>query len=171
MRFAIHEMDWGYVVRPRGTQGVGMLLSQVVAFVIGVILMVASFGTFALPALFFGGDLEALRLGAAILLGAIGFYLLWYASRGTRSEVEFDLSQSQVREMVANRAGPPTFVGAYDFESIGGVFIEPTEADGMSSMVLRYRNTSHLLPVAEGTEDQLMPLRNRVAHDVVGKHS
>ena len=76
-------------------------------------------------------------------------------------------SVGEVREVICNRAGKPTTVGCYGFDTIGGVFLEYNEDHETASLVLRYRNTSQTVHVAEGTEAQLISLRDRLAQDLM----
>jgi hypothetical protein len=120
-----------------------------------------------LPTLFFDGDFSAMRIGSAALFGAMAAYLLWFASRGNKVEVHVDISFSEVREVICNRAGKPTTIGSYPFETIGGVFVEPIEGSDLCQLTVQYRSTSQTVVVAVGTDAQLTPLRNRLAQDIL----
>ena len=58
-------------------------------------------------------------------------------------------------------------MACYGFDTIGGVFLDYNEETGKSNLVLRYRNTVQTVPVAEGTEAQLIGLRDRLGHDLM----
>ncbi len=167
--FAVEDIFWGYMVRSGRGPSFGVAMGQAVSFFFGVCLLTASLGILVLPALFFDGDLGAMRIGSAVLFGAVAAYLLWFASRGTQSEVHVDISLGEIREVICNRAGKPTTVGCYDFDSISGVLMDESEATGLAQLVLCYGNTSQTVSVAEGTVAQLIPLRDRLAHDLLGR--
>lgn len=166
--FEVEDIFWGYKVRTGNGAPFSVMFGQAICFFFGVCLLTATFGVLVLPTLFFDGGAGIMRVGAATLMGAAAFYLLWFASRGTLAEVHVDTTVDEIREVVCNRAGRPTTVAVYGFDEIGGVFIEQNEEDGTYQLILRYRNTSQSVSVAEGTEAQLTPLRNRLAHDLLG---
>lgn len=168
MTFAVEDVFWGYMIRSGRGPSFGVAMGQALSFFFGVCFATVSVGLLVLPALFFDGDIGAMRVGAAALFGAMAAYLLWFASRGTKAEVHVDTSLSEIREVICNRAGKPTTVGSYGFDEIGGVFVHENETTGLSQLILQYRNTSQTVAVAEGTVAQLIPLRDRLAKDLLG---
>lgn len=166
--FATEDVFWGYKVRSRDTAPVSVLVVQTVCFFLGACLLTATFGVLVLPTLFFDGGVGFMRIGAAVFMGAIGFYLLWYASRGSIPEIHVDRKAREIREVVANRFGGPTLVGLYSFDEISGIYLEPDEATGQSQLLLEYNDTAQTISVAAGTEAQLLSLRDRIAQDLLG---
>ena len=167
--FEVDDIFWGYKIRSGRGAPFTVALGQAASFFFGVCFLTACLGILLLPTLFFDGELGVMRIGSAALFGAAAAYLLWFASRGTRAEVHVDTSLDEIREVICNRAGKPTTVGAYSFDEIGGVFLEQNDATGLSQLVLRYRNTDQTVSVADGTDAQLLPLRDRLAHDLLGQ--
>jgi len=165
--FTVEDLYWGYVIRSGPGRSLGVAFAQAICFFFGVCLLTAAAGLLLLPTLFFDGDLGGMRLGSAALFGTFAAYLLWFASRGTQSEVHVDTTEGEIREVICNRAGKPTTVGRYGFDTIGGVYLDPSQDAGTSLLSLRYRNTDQTVCVAQGTEAQLMGLRDRLAHDLI----
>ncbi|MEL6683044.1 MAG: hypothetical protein AAFQ09_10425 [Pseudomonadota bacterium] len=165
--FTVEEIFWGYIIRSGRGPSLGVAVAQAVCFFFGVCLLTAAVGILVLPALFFDGGIGTMRLGAAALFGGTASYLLWFASRGTQAEVHVDTSVGEVREVICNRAGKPTNVGAYGFDTIGGIYLNTDDSTGRAVLSLRYRNTSQTVMVAEGTEAQLVGLRDRLAADLM----
>lgn len=165
--FLVEDTYWGYIIRSGRGPSLGVALAQAVCFFFGVCLLTASAGILVLPTLFFDGELGAMRVGSSALFGAFAGYLLWFASRGTQAEVHVDTSMGEVREVICNRAGKPTTVSAFGFETIGGVFLNPHPKSDAYVLSLRYRNTAQTVSVAEGTEAQLIALRDRLANDLM----
>lgn len=165
--FAVEDIFWGYIIRAGGGPSLGVALAQAICFFFGVCLLTAAAGILLLPTLFFDGSLGAMRIGSAAIFGAFAAYLLWFSSRGTQSEVHVDTSVGEVREVICNRAGKPTTVGCFGFDTIGGVHLEPAPQDGVARLSLQYRNTSQTVCVAQGTEAQLTALRDRLANDLM----
>ena len=166
--FEVEEIFWGYKIRAGHGAPFSVMFGQALSFFFGVCMLTAALGILVLPTLFFDGDLGVMRVGAIALLGAGAVYLLWFASRGTQTEIHVDKSIEEIREVVSNRAGRPTIVGSYEFNAIGGVFIEESAENGFSQLLLRYRNTDQVVAVAEGTTAQLIPLRDQLAVDLLG---
>lgn len=165
--FAVEDIFWGYIIRSGLGPSIGVAFAQAVCFFFGVCLLTAAAGILLLPTLFFDGDLGAMRIGSAALFGAFAFYLLWFASRGTQTEVHVDTSVGEVREVICNRAGRPTTVGCFGFDTIGGVYLQHDDVSEKAVLSLRYRNTSQSVTIAEGTEAQLIGLRDRLAGDLM----
>ncbi len=166
--FSVEEIFWGYKIRSNLGAPLGLMLAQVISFFFGACLLTAAFGLFVMPSMMFSTDVGAMRIGVAVLFAGLAAYLLWFASRGTKSELHVDTSLGEIREVISNRAGRPSTVGVYGFDTIGGVFLEQAaREDGMMTLVLRYRNTAQTVPVAIGTEAQLMGLRDRLANDLM----
>ncbi|WP_108815938.1 hypothetical protein [Loktanella sp. Alg231-35] len=167
--FEVENVFWGYKIRTGRGPSFGVAFGQAASFFFGVCLLTASIGILALPTLFFDGPLGVMRIGSATLFGAASAYLLWFASRGSRPEVHVDTSLGEIREVICNRAGRPTTVGSYGFDTIGGVLVEEDMATGLSRLVMQSHNSSHNVIVAEGTDAQLMSLRDQLAHDLLGQ--
>ena len=165
--FTVDDVYWGYIIRTGKGPSLGIALAQAICFFFGVCLLTAAVGILVLPTLFFDGDFSTMRVGSAILFGAFAAYLLWFASRGTQSEVHVDTSVGEIREVICNRAGKPTTVGCYGFDTIGGVYLEPAKESGVATLSLRHRNISQSVCVAEAGEAQLVGLRDRLAHDLM----
>ena len=166
--FVVTETYWGYKISSGRGPSIAIALGQAVSFFFGVCLLTAAIGILVLPALFFDGELGVMRIGSAVLFGATAIYLLWFASRGTQAEVHVDNSFAEVREVICNRAGRPTTVGSYSFDAISGVFLEEGAEDEPARIIMRYHSTAHDVIVAEGHAAQLLPLRDRLARDILG---
>lgn len=165
--FSVEDIYWGYIVKSGRRPGIGIVLAQVTSFFFGACFLTAATGILLLPTVMFDGDIGPMRIGAAVLFGAVAVYLLWFASRGSQPELHVDTSVGEIREVICNRAGRPTTVGCYGFDTIGGVFMEQHPTEHTATLVLRYRNTAQTVCVAEGIEAQLIPLRDRLGQDLM----
>ena len=166
--FAVDETYWGYVVRCTEAESVWVRAAQGAAWIAGICSCIGALGLWVVPMTQYDAGLLPMKLGASFILAGIAVYLLWYASRGTHSELQIDTSLGEVREIVRNQAGRPTLLGRHGFDSIGGVMIDrTTQRKGRASLVLRYGNTAQLMPVAWGVESDLTALRDRLGHDMM----
>jgi hypothetical protein len=166
--FAVDETYWGYVVRCTEAETGWVQVAQGAAWFAGICFCIAALGLWAVPMTQFDPGLLPMKLGATFIMSGIAVYLLWFASRGTHSELQIDTSLGEVREIVRNQAGRPTLLGRHGFDAIGGVMIDRTTLrKGRACLVLRYGNTAQLMPVAWGQEHELTGLRDRMGHDMM----
>lgn len=165
--FAVEDVYWGYIVKSSRRPSAGVLLAQLTSFVLGAGFLAAASGILLIPTVMFEGDLGPMRMGAAVLFAGFAFLLLWFASRGSRTQLHVDTSVGEIREVICNRAGRPTTVGCYGFDAIGGIYLEQRPANEKATLVLRYRNTNQTIGVAEGPEAQLASLRDRLGRDLM----
>ena len=166
--FAVDETYWGYIIRKTDGPQVGMVLLQVASMFFGAAFLAAGLGLLLLPDVLAGAVDLTMRAVAAVIFFGLAGYLLWFASRGTESELQIDTSLGEVREVVRNRAGKSSLIGRYGFDSIGGVFLDRANApSGQAVLVLRYRNTAQTLPVVGAQVEALEPLRNRLGKDMM----
>ena len=166
--FEIDETYWGYIIKkPEGPASFTMIIQGISMF-LGACFAAAALGLLILPQSIAGSADLMMRGGAAVFLGALAAYLLWFSSRGSKSELQIDNSLGEVREVVRNRAGKASLIGRYGFDSIGGVFMDRNAGrNGQTVLMLRYRNTAQTLPVAFGPEKELERLRDRLGQDLM----
>lgn len=166
--FAVDETYWGYIIRKTDGPKVVMVVMQTASMFFGAAFLAAGLGLLLLPHVMAGSVDLAMRAVAAVIFFGLAAYLLWYASRGTDSEIQIDNALGEVREVVRNRAGKSSLIGRYGFDSIGGVFLDRANAaPGQAMLVLRYRNTAQTLPVVGGRIETLESLRNRLGKDLM----
>lgn len=163
----VEDVFWGYKIRPADGVPFSVVTGQALSFFFGVCFLTACLGILVLPTLFFDGELGVVRIGAAVLLGAAAAYLLWFASRGTLPEVHIDKQMGTIEEVICNRAGKPTRMGAYRFEEISGVYLVANPQSGLSQLLLRHSPSAPPILVAEAAEAQLIALRDRLARDLL----
>jgi len=170
--YRIDETYWGYIVRSIETPSMILVFAQAISWLIGIGFLVATLGLWLMPSAVFAGSVLGMKFGATVVTVASASFCLWYASRGTDSEIQVDTRLGEVREVVRNRTGRSTLLGRYGFDAIGSVFIDlggrQQRADTVQgALVLRYRNTAQTLHVASGTMSMLGPLRDRLGRDLM----
>ena len=168
IHFHVDETYWGYIIRKGASGATPMMILQGLSMFLGASFAAAALGLILVPDALMGSIDMVMRGGAAVVFGAIAAYLLWFASRGTQSELQIDNSLGEVREVVRNRAGRSTLIGRYGYDVIGGVFLDRTASKTVDPvLMLRYRNTAQTLPVATAPEAELETLRNRLGRDLM----
>jgi hypothetical protein len=166
--FAVDETYWGYVVRCTEAEPAWVQLAQGAAWFAGICMCIATLGLWIVPMSHLASGILPMKLGATFILSGIAVYFLWYASRGTQSELQIDTSLGEMREIVRNQAGRPTLLGRHGFDAIGGIMIDrSTLRKGRAGLALRFGNSAQLMPVAWGLECDLAALRDRMCHDMM----
>ncbi len=165
---ALDETYWGYIIRDMRRGDAMLLAMQMAAGAMAAAFAVATAGLWAMPSMAFtGAALVSKAILSAFFLGMAGV-LAWYATRGSRSELQVDLRLGEVREVVRNRAGRATLVGRYGFDAIGGAFLDGSKAGkGNAALKIRYRNTTQSIEVARGPLARIEALRDRLGRDLL----
>lgn len=167
-RFELDETYWGYIIRGNEGPGFSIAVLQGLAMFFGACFIAVAIGLLVAPQAMTGSLDIMMRGVAAVLFGGMAAFLLWFATRGVQTEIQIDNSLGEVREVLRNRTGNSTLVGRYGFDAIGAVFLDRTVGGkGQAALMLRYRNTSQVLPVARGTVASLEALRNRLGQDLI----
>lgn len=170
--FFVDETYWGYIVRKAEGPATPTMILQGISMFLGACFAAAAAGLMLVPDSMAGSIDIMMRGGASVLFAGMAAYLLWYSSRGLKSEVQVDTSLGELREVIRNRAGRSTLVGRYGFDSFGGVFLDRTDAkNNRAVLMLRHGNTSQTLPLAMGTPEELELLRDRLGQDLMFDNS
>ena len=170
--FAVDETYWGYVVRSTQKPPLAVSILQGAAWLVGLAILLATLGLWLVPDAILEPGVIGLKIGLTAVMVGVSLLLMWFASRGTQTEIQIDTRLGEVREVVRNRAGFGTLIGCYGFDAIGSVFIDVAEGRTRSEttegrLVLRYRNTAQTLEVARGIMRGLGPLRDRIGRDLM----
>ncbi len=170
--YQVDDTYWGYVIRTIDPPSLSLSIVQGLCWMAGIGFVVATLGLWLMPQAVNGSDVMGMKIGATVVTVALAFFCLWFASRGTDSEIQIDTRMGEVREVVRNRTGRSTLVGRYGFDAIGSVFIDAgphAERRTMEtgSLVLRYRNTAQTMHVATGAMSKLAQLRDRIGRDLM----
>lgn len=171
-KYSIDETYWGYVVRSTEPAPVYLLLAQAAAWLVGIAFLIATLALWLMPNSMTNDAVLGMKFGASVVTIALATFCLWFASRGTDSEIQIDTRLGEVREVVRNRTGRSTLLGRYGFDAIGSVFIDvganrARTDTSQGDLVLRYRNTPQTLFVASGPMSGLGPLRDRIGRDLM----
>lgn len=167
-RFDLDETYWGYIIRGNEGPGFSIAVLQGLAMFFGSCFIAVAIGLLLVPQVLTGSFDVMMRAVAAIFFGGAAVFLMWFATRGVQTEIQIDNSLGEVREVLRSRTGKMTLVGRYGFDAIGAVFLDRTVGGkGEASLMLRYRNTSQVLPVARGSVASLEALRNRLGQDLI----
>lgn len=160
--YRIEETYWGYRVVPLAMPQVRFVVLQSVALISGAACLAA-----AATLVFTAESVDLMfRLPIIVIIAALGFAMMYFASRGMQVQIEVDTINGEVREVVCNRTGGLTVLGRYGFDCIGSVFLQRGDAI-RPTLVLRYRNTARTMSVASGPEPDMARLRDRLGRDLI----
>lgn len=164
----VNDAYWGYIIASPLADRRWAEVGQTASWFAGMAFMVAAIGLWLLPGASVASDVMAMKFGLSTLLGGIASLLIWYASRGVRTEIQVDTKLGEIREIVRNSAGGTSLISKLRFDMIGGVFLDRTNADrGETALLLRFLNTPKVMLVAVGPTEHLEHLRNRLGRDLL----
>lgn len=166
--FAVDDTFWGYIITSNQKLPIHVIMAQGLAWFLGLSFVFATVGIWFLPATMFDGDALAMRFSASCGLGGLALLFLWYSARGVVTEIHVDRHRGEVREVLRTRSGRSSLVGRYQFDTIGGVFLERSKQHrNQARLVMRYRNTAQTMPVATGHVALLEELRDRLGAELM----
>ncbi|WP_428543224.1 hypothetical protein [Profundibacter sp.] len=168
----VNETYWGYIVRCNTCDRTLAVVFQWGAAIVGGLLVLASLGFWALPGSVFTPELISFKMALVSLFGVFGVTLIWYASHGTKYEIQVDLAKLEIREVLRNTKGVARIQGRIPFEKIGSVFIDRTQKEnGKVRLVMRLGNSAQVIEVARDKEENLTGLRDKMGRDLLGRNA
>ncbi len=164
-RVSVTETWWGYVIRNEREISGGRRLLTILAGLLAVAFAVSGVALWMAPTSLLSGDVLLMKAGGSSLMALIAALFARLATEDPVVEIQVDCRRAELRE-VSRRAGDRTrLLGCYRFEEIGGLFFDRS---GSGRLVARYRNTAHLITIAEGGGRALERIRDRLGRDVMG---
>jgi len=168
----VNETYWGYIVRCDTCDRTLALVFQWGAAIVGGVLVLASLGFWALPGSILSPELVSFKMAMVSLFGVFGVTLVWYASHGTKYEIQVDLAKLEIREALRNTKGVARVQARIPFGKIGSVFIDRTQKEnGKVRLVMRLGNSAQVIEVAQDREENLTELRDRLGRDLLGRNA
>ena len=162
----VRETHWGYVIKGTEAEHVRVRAAQAASCFMGGAFLISAVALWIFPSRALAAGFE-LHLTLTCIFLAVGYFLVRYGTRGTLVEIEVDLNAKELREVVRNRAGRPSLLGKWSFDSFGGLFIDRSKlSSGEAALMLRYRGTATVVEVASGPLPRIENLRDRLGRDV-----
>ena len=166
--FKVDETKWGYVVKAVESAHAPILLRQALTWFVGTSLMVAIVGLWAMPGAMIDGETLMIKLGLTAVFIAFASLSFWMASQAVTTEVQFDLTRNEIRAVAHRKQSGTTLLDRVCFDDVGSVFLNRSpHKTGRATLVLRIGSSPHLLEVAQGYEDDLAVLRDRIGTDLL----
>ena len=164
-RVSVTETWWGYVIRNEREISAARRMVTIVAGLLAVAFAVSSVALWMAPTSLLSGDVVLMKAGGSSLMALIALLFARFATEDPVVEIQVDCRKSELREVVRRTGDETRLLGRYGFEEIGGLFFD---RKGGGRLVARYRNTPHLITIAEGGGPALERIRDRLGRDVMG---
>ena len=161
----VEDMAWGYVIHPLGVQ-VSAHWETASRFV-GLILVLAAYGQWLVPAAAFGGDALVAKTVLSFLLGLAGATLYWTGSRDRVPEIHVDLTRREIRVAQQNPHARMRVLAAIPMGRVESVCLSgQSDGSGPARLFLRLRGSRRVLRLARGDEADLLGLHRRLCDDL-----
>ncbi len=164
-RVSVTETWWGYVIRNEREITAGRRMLTIVSGLLAIAFALSSVALWMAPTSLLSGDVLLLKAGGSSLMALISLLFARAATEDPVVEIQVDCRRSELREVVRRVGDETRLLGRYGFEEIGGIFFDRA---GSGRLVARYRNTAHLITIAEGGGPALQRIRDRLGRDVMG---
>ena len=160
---AIRATFWGYVIAPEAPSRTGAMQVFQIACIVAAVALAGG----GLTVLFLGGEpfTGTLRPFIAWMALALAVPLAWFGTRGDRVEIEIDLSLGEVREIVRNRAGGPSLLGRYGFDTLDGLDVALKRGGG-GRLHLWRRGEKRPIELLRGPAPALEEIARQLRHDM-----
>ncbi|MDJ1007545.1 MAG: hypothetical protein QNJ13_06925 [Paracoccaceae bacterium] len=159
------ETHWGYIVREASGAIGGAALAEAALRFFGLVLVLAAYGQWLLPAGLFPSDAVAAKVALSAALAWIGAGLYFFANRGFAHEIQVDTAKREFRFARRNGRGLTRVVRRLPFGVVESVFVRRGEA-GWAQFFLRVQGVAAPLHLANGAERDLNLLHSRLCRDL-----
>jgi hypothetical protein len=164
------ETFWGYIIRDRTEAGTWSLIVKSLAAIIGGALFFGAIGLWVLGGSIYTQDVVVFKLGLTAVMVLTAVLLLRFASNGPKYEVQVDLNRLELREATRGDNGQVKVYSRTKFSKFDAVILERSaNPQQKSRLLLRLRDTSQAIEIAQDFECNLVALKNRLAKDVIGQ--
>lgn len=164
---SVESRSWGYSVTSQDGVSIYVLMAQLCSGIAGFAGILVAIGIWAMPGILASAGIQGMQLGASIIILAVSFYFLWFASRGLDVAVEVDLNQGEVREAVQNRIGGRTILSRYGFDAIADVVVVPGDRPGQGRVMLVSATKTAFLSLATGPRNEAASIAARLRNDLL----
>lgn len=162
----VRETYWGYEIRENaGHRDQESAMESLLRF-LGLVLVLAAYGQWLLPAGLFGDDANLARSGLTFVLGAGGAAIYWFANRGLTNSVQVDLSRRELRLVTRNARNQMRMRQKLPMEGVQSAFLRRSKAPGHDAdLCLRLMGGAELL-LAQGPEAEMTAVHRRLCIDL-----
>lgn len=162
----VRETFWGYEIRENAAQDEHETALESVLRFVGLVLVLAAYAQWLLPASLFGADPGVTRALLTFILGASGAGLYWFANRGLRNALQVDLSRRELRFVSLNARDQSRMRRKMPMDGVQSAFLRRSKDPGhLAELCLRLATGGEIL-IAHGAEHEMMNLHRRLCVDL-----
>jgi len=158
---------WGYIIRPGENTLVRAAYGEMAASFVAVLLGMAAYGLWLIPGSSAAADLVPFKIAGTVIFFVMAGMLYLIARRGLCYEVHVDLKRRMLLTARRNRRGRATPVSAVPIAEVESIFLQRAKSSFLRSrLCARIKGESALIELAEGTDEELSPLLQRLTLDL-----
>ena len=158
----VSETDWGFVIRPAEPMLERAALFEMASTFGGVLVLLAAFGHWLLPGSNLTPDLVPLKLVSTLLFAGLGAGLVLNARQGMVRELHLDRAKRELRLVQRNRYGAGRLAGAFAFDDVATVALQPSAPFAAARLSLRLDRDDSTVDLLAADEAELLPIRDRL---------
>lgn len=162
------ETYWGFTIKSTLSPSFLMSFKQGFAMIGGAGFAAITLGLWSQSAVVSDMASISMRLGLSVFAAMASYMLITYANRGTASELQFDCSLGELREVVRSRSGKSVLLAHYGFDAFSGLTIDRSSGDPADvKLVLQHQDPADNILVANSTESQIGEIYGRLERDML----
>jgi hypothetical protein len=172
-KLSLQMYPWGYGLRLREKAGFWALLAQAVSGGTAFVCFAVAVGLWVLPGSNMGAETAGFKMVFSGMLAMIGILALWFATQGTKYELQVDRTRRELREVLRNKKGQEFLLRKFSFEEMSSViFTRDPERNvpGFASLMLRHKTQTHSIELVHDKEERLLDLRALLARDILSEN-
>lgn len=169
----VRDAYWGFTIRSDASVDGAELTGRGVVLLVGAAATLAALGMWLVPSADFLGPALPLKLGAAVVLGALASVLMHWGTRGRRVTLEIDTSMGEVRQVVTHLTGRSEVLAVHGFDAVTGLRIVAAQGRVRHSQLQIDLSDGSRIAAGEGAPFSLAALKARIetalGHDARGE--
>jgi hypothetical protein len=172
-KLSVQMYPWGYGLRLREKAGFWALLAQALSGGTAIVCFSVAVGLWVLPGSNVGLETAAFKMVFTGILSMMGLLALWFATQGTKYELQVDRTRRELREVLRNKKGQEFLLRKFAFEEMSSVIFARDPArnmPGFASLMLRHKTQTHSLELVHDKEERLRDLRALLARDILSEN-
>lgn len=161
----ITETHWGYRLSHGGGQDTAATLWGGVMRFLGMCLVMAAIGMWALPGAISQSDLIGFKLLVCVLLAGMGVIFLTRGQDAGCHEVQIDRTCREIRQVLRMKTGAETLLARHRFDEVRSVVMQVAE-DDRATVYLRMTGNTGAVEVSTGGHGAIRKLASRISADL-----
>lgn len=162
----VSETGWGYVVRS-DVDGIRQVLVSLTAMrFVGLVLVLAAYGQWLVPASFFPGEAIVAKALMTFFFGVLGAALYWSGNGRRETEFHVDRTRREMRLALCVSGGIVRFPLVVPLSRVTDVAVSSIDAKGDAGLLVLLKDQEAPLPMIRGNAKVLLGLERRIRADL-----